>query len=355
MREAPPRVWLLFGGKAGDNNQVLALAEALGWPFEVKRLVHRPWELAANLVLRVTLAGIDRRRSSPLEPPWPDLVIAAGRRNEPVARWIRRRSGGRARLVHVGRPWAHPRCFDLVVSTPQYFLEPGPGVHLAHLPLHRITAGRLAECTERPSWAALPLPWTGVLLGGDSGPFAFTAAKARRLAALVDRLAAARGGAVVALPSRRTPPPAWDAFRASLKAPAWWPEGDTGDAYFALLATADALVVTAESMSMVAEAAATGKPLWLFDLGDAGWWGWHRHNWTVRSLSHRLAQVAAPRRLRRDVARITASLVAEGRARWLEEGVEPPPAPRPELDGEEAARAAARVRALFAADLRRPA
>ena len=33
-----PLVWLLMGTRAGDNNQLLALAEALGYPFEAKRL-----------------------------------------------------------------------------------------------------------------------------------------------------------------------------------------------------------------------------------------------------------------------------------------------------------------------------
>ena len=41
----PPRVWLLTGHKAGDNAQLRALAEALDWPFETKRLSYRPTEL----------------------------------------------------------------------------------------------------------------------------------------------------------------------------------------------------------------------------------------------------------------------------------------------------------------------
>src|SRR5688500_3705475 len=74
---APPRTWVMMGHKAGDNSQILALAEALGWPFEIKRLVYRPTELLTNLAAPLTLAGIVRRKSSPLEPPWPDLIISA--------------------------------------------------------------------------------------------------------------------------------------------------------------------------------------------------------------------------------------------------------------------------------------
>ncbi len=68
MREGAATVWCLLGKKAGDNTQVRALARELDWGFEEKLIVARPWELLANLGLRITLAGIDRGRSSPRAP-----------------------------------------------------------------------------------------------------------------------------------------------------------------------------------------------------------------------------------------------------------------------------------------------
>lgn len=100
-----PRVWALTGNDAKDNYSVLALAEALGWPFEIKQFVHRAHEFVPNLLRRTTLAGIDEQQSSPIEAPWPDLVICADRRNEPIARWIKQQSPDTIRLVHAGRPW----------------------------------------------------------------------------------------------------------------------------------------------------------------------------------------------------------------------------------------------------------
>ena len=100
---AVPQVWILMGHKAGDNAQVLALAEALEWPFAVKHFVYRRYEVVPNMTLGATLAGIDAAQSSPLQAPWPDLVISAGRRNEPVARWIRsaRRPTGSASVSFI--------------------------------------------------------------------------------------------------------------------------------------------------------------------------------------------------------------------------------------------------------------
>ena len=321
------KVWGLLGRKAGDNAQVLALADALGWPFEEKHILARSWELLPHLMLGPTLAGIDRSASSPLDPPWPDLVISAGRRNEPVARWIARQSGGTARLVHLGRPWADPATYDLVVTTPQYFLPPAPNLLVLPLPLHRITAARTTEAAKRlaPSLAHLPRPLTTVLIGGDSGPFVFTPEKGRRLAQGVNRLVAQSGGSALITDSPRTPEAVAEAFRATLDVPAvgyWWRARDPAgeNPYVAFLGLADRFVVTGESMSMMAEAASLCRPLYLFDPGDPfGTWWRHGHNFRHKPLSHALAMRLAPMRMRRDVSRLQEALVQAGRARWLHE------------------------------------
>jgi mitochondrial fission protein ELM1 len=355
----PPRVWVLTGHKAGDNTQVVALAEALGWPFELKRFAYQPWELLSNRLLGVTLAGIDRAGSSPLEPPWPDLVITAGRRNEPVARWIRRRAGGHTRLVHVGRPWAPLDCFDLIVATPQYFLPERANILPIDLPLHRITPAGLDEVAARwgEQFIHLPRPYWSVLLGGNSGPFVFTVDKALTLARWLNIRLRTEGGSVLVTNSARTPERAYAAFLDTLKAPLFvfhWGDPAVENPYRAYLALADRLVVTGESMSMLAEASVPGKPLYIFDLSDcpAGdaeipgrcrpWWT-YSHNLRYKPLSHRLALTLAPRRRRRDVSRIQERLVESGRAVWVGQRWKGG-SKAGESDLE---RAAARVRALF--------
>src|SRR5262245_58106540 len=64
-----PRVWVLLGHRAGDNAQLLALADALDCPYEVKRFVHRRLELVTNLLFDATLLGRIAPRSSALGPP----------------------------------------------------------------------------------------------------------------------------------------------------------------------------------------------------------------------------------------------------------------------------------------------
>src|SRR5512144_2028945 len=135
-----PRVWALTDVE--DNYLVLALAEALGWPFEIKQFVYRAHELVANLLLRATLAGIDKQQSSPIEAPWPDLVISAGHRNESIARWIKQHSPDTIHLVHVGRPWSSLDGFDLVVTTQHRMPTRADVLHNTSA-RHRVAKGRL--------------------------------------------------------------------------------------------------------------------------------------------------------------------------------------------------------------------
>lgn len=316
-----PRVWVLAGRKAGDNTQLTALADALGWGYETKNIRNQSYELLTNFLFGATLAGVDRSNSDQLEPPWPDLVLCAGRRNEPVARWIRKQSGDKTRLVHVGRPWAPLACFDLIVTTPQYFLPDQPNVLSIDLPLHSQSRAQLDQLAVNwmSHFSERPKPYWVVLLGGDSGPFVFTPAKAKRLALWLNGRLGETGGSVLASNSARTSVATYQTFLETLTVPvhAYHWGSHKENPYHGYLAVADHLVVTGESMSMLSEAAAAERPLYVFDLSDAArpWW-MTLHNFRYKPLTHRLAMWLAPQRLRRDVSRIQEKLVADGAAVW---------------------------------------
>jgi mitochondrial fission protein ELM1 len=356
-----PRVWLLTGHRAGDNSQVVALGEALGWPFERKCFVYAPWELLVNWPFSSTLAGVDVARSSPLAAPWPDLVITAGRRNEPIARWIRRRADRRVRLVHVGRPWAKPALWDLVVTTPQYRVPEAPNVLQNEAPLHRVTPERLAKeaAIWQPRFAHLPRPLIAVLAGGDSGPYPFDARSGWRLGRQASAMARELGGSLLVTTSARTHAWTTDALFAAIDVPAYCYRFEPNAAenpYFGFLACADRIIPTADSVSMMAEACATGRRVYLYDTGE-GTTAMHDGGARVpvgeplwlfdkahrKAFVYRQTMLYGPRRLTRDIRIVQRRLVESGRAAWLGEG-DPAGAPPPLRDLE---RAVARVRALF--------
>lgn len=363
------RVWVLECHRAGDRAQTLGLAHALGWPFELKHIAHSWYEFFPNMLLEGTLLGVDRARSSPLTPPWPDLVISAGRMNENVAKWIRRQSGGRTRIVLVGRGWTRPHTVDLVVATPQYRLKPHPNLVINELPLHIVDHAQQARAAERwaPRWAALPRPWIAVLVGGSSGPYLFDAATAARLGREASAVARQAGGSLLITTSSRTRPSVIPALREALDAPVFlheWRRGQTENPYPALLVLADRFIVTGDSMSMLAEAVGTLKPVEIFEFGSGvaamhGPWSARlkRHAWgrwlslfrqRPRAIVNAIAIALPPVRLNRgrDIRIVQDILIRSGRAVWLgEELSRIRPAPLGDLD-----RAVARVKALFQAD-----
>src|SRR4051794_7327161 len=92
-------VWVLLGPHRGDNNQVLALAEALDMPFRSIDLQYRWFGHLPAVFRAITLSPLTSASRSRIAPPWPKLVLGIGQRSAPVARYIRRQSGGRTKIV----------------------------------------------------------------------------------------------------------------------------------------------------------------------------------------------------------------------------------------------------------------
>jgi hypothetical protein len=347
-----PRVWLVTGYRAGERSQIIALAEALGWPFELKQLSYRRSEFLTSLFRGSDLRGIRLGGSSPLAPPWPDLVISAGMRNEPVGRWIREQSGGRTRLVHIGRPWARPEKFDLLVTTPQYRLPQRDNILHNTTTLHRITAERLATEARRcgPLYTHLPQPYIGVILGGNSGPYTFGPRTAAYLAPLASELAAEQGGSLLITTSARTPARALAEFQRRLTVPHdlyCWRPNDNDNPYFGILGLSTSLVVTADSISMLSEACATGKPVYMAELGGYGYpmraGSGVPVDFRLSALTYSWMMRFGHQRLSRDLRLVHRAVLEQGRAVWLGETfAEAPPPPAADLE-----RTVQRVRALL--------
>ncbi len=309
-----PNIWALESYRAGETTQILGLAEAVarhhGVDFDTFRCAFNRLSGPFSVLQRTGLRGVASTSPRAFGPPWPDLLISAGVRNEPVARWIRQMSEGRTRIVFVGRVWAPPAEFDLIVVTPQYRFPAGPNVLENDTTVHRVHAARLAA--ERGRWTArfatLAQPRILALVGGDSGPFALRTGAANTLAAAMLTRQRQSGGSLIVSTSSRTHPEAIaalddalpDALRYHYRA------GDTQNPYFGMLGWADEIVVTSDSIAMISEALATTKPVALFDLQRG-------RDHTLKSRSYSLLMRVGPEVLSRDIGIAHERLLANGR------------------------------------------
>jgi mitochondrial fission protein ELM1 len=338
---SPPqaRVWVLDDPRAGTAAQAIGIAERLGVPFRRIPLAWNWMATMAGLVPRGSLIGLSAptRRlmaeggaEAALLDRGPALVISSGRRSAAVALWLKANTG--ARIVHCVAPGVlspglggllRQDLFDLLVI-PTHDRPPlAPNVFPVLGVPHRLSPLMLRQANA--AWSErlshLPHPRVVLLAGGPVGGSDIPPALAHALGRRVGRLAAARNGAVLASTSRRTGAEATEALAAGL-APAlnllyrWGEPGD--NPYSGYLATADAVVVTADSVSMISEACATRAPVYVA-----------------------LPELAGPRQ-----RRLLAALLDAGQVRRLGDDVSP--WPRPALD--EAGRVAEEIRHRFPLD-----
>jgi len=259
-----PSCWVLAAPGAGDQRQLLTLAGQLCGGVRGFEDIDGIAKVLADRVSGAARRPLSGEKAGRYAPPWPDLVLIAGGRSVLDARRIRQASGHRSRIVAIGRPWAAYAPLDLIVTTPQYRLPSAGNVVEIPLPLNAPPAvpegsrQRLREALD-----GVEAPTVGVLLGGDSGSFRFGRRAIERISEQLTGLAEESGAHLVACGSPRTPAGALDALKSALGDRAtlfpWAP--DAVNPYPAVLADCDALAVTGDSASMLAEACLSGKPV----------------------------------------------------------------------------------------------
>ena len=261
------KAWIVTDGSVGMEAQGIAVAEAVGLPFTLKRVRPKgplrllPAPLQLLLPAKTLLRAVDS--NEPLNPPWPRLIISIGRRSVPMALAVKRLSGAYA--LHIQNPKVPARLFDLVAAPVHDGFE-GPNVITTFGAVHSVTPDRLAQAGEKfaPRIANLPHPRIAVVLGGESQAFSFPPAVASGFGAKLAALAAETGGALLITPSRRTRADSLATLAAAVASVPHFVWDGTGDnPYHAFLSLADAIVVTEDSVNMVTEAAGTGKPVYV--------------------------------------------------------------------------------------------
>lgn len=301
-------VWLLQGARLGDNQQVLALGAALearfGWRTVVKQLKFErgpvPGGNPAEGLRHLKVAESDSVQATPTDP-WPDIIIAVGRRAAPVARWIKSQNAPFAVHVQIGRFQDPFATVDLLVTTAQYGLPGGANVLHLTLPMtaRRPDALNAAARNFAPLFDGVAQPSIGVLVGGPSSPVKFGAKDGEKLTREALTYADKMGARLLVATSPRTPPEVVTHLKATLQPPHMlFPfEPGLGDRnpYPALLARCASFIVTNDSVSMVADAALTGREVRVFPLPvtrPRPLWqpSWPVQNWIGRRRNQRLVR-----------------------------------------------------------------
>ena len=256
--------WIITEGMAGTENQCLGVAEALGVTPRVIRIkLRQPWKSMSPFLGMECACTFEPK----LEGPWPDLLLASGRKSIAASRYIKRMSGGRTFTVQIQDPRINPKNFDLV-AVPAHDPTRGENVAVTIAAPNRITGHSLARAKTdfAPLFAMMPSPRIAVLIGGNSKAHSISEHGMERLGV---QLASLSGSLMITV-SRRTTEEQKHAFLRGLgDRPCFFWDGTGENPYQGMLAWADTILVTADSVSMLGDAATTGKPVYMIKM-DGG-------------------------------------------------------------------------------------
>lgn len=264
----PPHLicWVVTDGKIGDEVHCFGIAEGLGLKPERRLVTPRPpWSWVAPYGWP-DIRDWPHRPGSPIAPPYPDIAIASGRRTVPYLLAIKRASRGHTFTVFSKDPYRGRDAAD-VITVPAHDALRGDNVIATLTSPHRLTAAGFAAARQEPDsrLSALPPRRVGMILGGPSGQYTMSPDDAGRLAGIAAQVLG-EGWSLMVTPSRRTPAFVLEAILAATaearrggRAFVW--NGEGPNPYLPILALAEAIVITGDSVNMIGEAAMSGAPI----------------------------------------------------------------------------------------------
>lgn len=257
-------VWMITDGKIGDDVQCEAVASRLSPDFKRRIVCPRaPWSWIAPWG-PADPRDQSENPTSPISPPYPDIVVASGRRAVPYAVYVKQASNGKTKIVCLKDPRSQRSKFDLIWA-PDHDRLSGDNVFSTLTSPHNLERQiSTARKNQRgPIWR-MPRPILGVIIGGPSGGAHYDAAMASHLAETLNKRATEFASLAIT-PSRRTPSEFVSALEKSLthQSHFLW-DGDGDNPYIDILANADTLLVTADSHNMLSEAVSTGAGVYVY-------------------------------------------------------------------------------------------
>lgn len=261
-RDRQVTCWGIGDGAAGHRSQILGLCHALGGTHELfESRVRLPWKCFPVGWIPTWRSVLRQDVPFPVSPQ-PRAITSCGHSGAISSILVRRTFSIPPFAIHLQNPGCDLFRFDLVVA-PEHDLLNGPNVIPTFGALHPLSPGILARLASEPAPPGLRdvlRPFAAVLLGGPNKYYPFSpadmAAFARRL-----NMVSSLGIALAIIPSRRTPAHAVQTLQWEFGDRYFVWDGKTENPYRHALAQAEHVIVTSDSVSMISEAAATGRPV----------------------------------------------------------------------------------------------
>lgn len=265
----------MLDNRRGSVGQAKGIALALQDKINIveKQLVYTKQSWIPNWIKGRSLIGVDVENSDSLDGPYPDIILSTSRRTVATARFLRKKSGNKSKIVQLMYPSGGVGIKDMeLVVVPSHERETKQSFPQALVVTgapNQIFPDELDKMKQQwePVFKDLPKPWTAVIIGGAIKGKPWPLDNVEELADCLKHLHNSLGGSLFITTSRRTGKEAEDILMQKLKGiPMYtylWGE-KKDNPIMGFYACSDKIVVTADSVSMCSEACATAKPVLLF-------------------------------------------------------------------------------------------
>ena len=275
-------IWVVSDGTAGMRLQAIALADSLAnslsncdairvediilSPPPLLRYLPRLARLLPSASLRAMLRYADGVADQDRDIA--DIIITCGRRMAGVSIALRRLDPrGLCRTIHIQDPRLPSHYFDLLL-VPEHDPARGANVITSRASLNRLSPEKIdhAATLLGSKWRDLPAPMVAVLLGGKNRRYQLSEVMIETMVKKLAEFATVNEASLAIIPSRRTPDRLLMTLSRQLEGQRFAiADTDEANPYPGILALADAVIVTSDSVNMASEAAMTGKPVLIAD------------------------------------------------------------------------------------------
>lgn len=276
MYSTKSKIWVLTDSRVGNVNQAISIAEKLNLGYQLKPIEYNFWGNLPNFLLAFSPIHVKKQLLQSWEMEgFPDLIISAGRRTASLASYLKNKSAGKVKIVQIMHPNLPFKQFDLIIL-PHHDKVSKEELCTNEKNILRIT-GALNNVQGKIQAGGIELrknypnlkQFISVIIGGNSKNYQFTDENAHEFAAILSNITKNQDEEYTLFISfsRRTPNSAKQIIKNKVTSSAiiYDPTEEVKpNPYFGMLAQADCIISTADSISMCSEAASTGKPLYIF-------------------------------------------------------------------------------------------
>ena len=252
---------LLTQGMHGMISQVEGMAKALNTEFSHKIVrLNFPWNLIPPKFTPISKVVL-KDKTYINEEEIPDLIISCGRKSV-IPSIILKKKNPKIFTIHIQDPKVSLKNFDVIVS-PEHDNLNGENVYSSRGAIHCITEAEIEKTKPYLIKKINSQKVVSLILGGPNKYYSFDEAQLIKIFDKIKSNFVSEGYKVIVIPSMRTPKASIELAKKEMGSCGHVVNSVDKQAYLSAYALANYIVVTCDSISMISEAATSGKPIFI--------------------------------------------------------------------------------------------